>query len=587
MIKILKNLTKTELALGLVVVALTCLQVFLDLTLPDYMANITLLVQTEGSAMSDIYAEGAMMMACAFGSLICAVAVAILAAKIASNFSYIMRSKVFEKVIGLSMQDVNSFSTASLITRNTNDITQIQILIVMGMQMLIKAPITAVWAITKISNKQTEWSIVTVVAVAVLLCIISTCLSLAVPRFKKLQELTDNINRVSKEHLDGLPVVRAYNAEEYQNEKFEVANEELTKTNLFTSKTMSFLMPSIQMISNGLVLAVYLVGAVLISEAVGMTQLSLFSDMVVFSAYAMQVIYAFMMLSMVFMILPRASVSAKRINQVLSTHTTLLNGDKTAPMAGKEGQVEFQNVSFRYPESEDDMLKNISFTAQKGEVIALIGSTGCGKSTAINLIPRFFDVTQGQVLVGGIDVRDYDKNALNAMIGYVSQRSILFAGSVQSNIVFGDNATLKVPENHLDQSLDVSQAQEFVANLPEKADSYVAQGGGNLSGGQKQRVSIARAIYRKPEILIFDDSFSALDYKTDRDLRRALDEQCAGSTRIIVGQRIGTIRDADKIIVLEDGEIVGIGTHKELLKTCDTYYQIGVSQLSEEELNHE
>ncbi len=586
MIKILKNLTKTEFLLGLLVVALTCAQTFLDLTLPDYMSKITMLVQTQGSAMGEILGEGGKMLLCAFGGLACAVMVSIIAARIASNFSYIVRGRVFDKVMGLSMKDVNGFSTASLITRNTNDITQIQILIVMGMQMLIKAPITAVWAIAKISGKEGAWSVVTVVAVAVLLCIISACMSLAVPRFKKLQVLTDNINRVAREHLDGLAVVRAYNAEDYQNEKFEVANGELTRTHVFTGRTMSFLMPSIQMISSGLVLAVYLVGAVVINEAVGMEKMVLFSDMVVFSAYAMQVIMAFMMLSMVFMILPRASVAAKRINEVLDTENTIPNGTKTSGIPGCEGEIVFENVSFRYPDSDDDMLKNISFTAKKGEVVAFIGSTGCGKTTVVNLIPRFYDATEGRVLVDGIDVREYDKNALNSKIGYVSQKSVLFTGTVKSNIVFGDNADLVVEENHLGQVVETSQAKEFVDTLSQKEEAYVAQGGRNLSGGQKQRLSIARAIYRKPEILIFDDSFSALDYKTDRVLRTALDTQCAGSTRIIVGQRIGTIRDADKIIVLEDGKIVGMGKHLDLLKTCDTYYQIGVSQLSEEELNH-
>lgn len=584
MIKILKNLTRKEFLLTLLVIVLVCVQVFLDLTLPDYMSNITILVQTQGSAMSDIYIEGAKMMACAFGSLIASVAVAIVAAKIASNFSYIVRGKVFEKVIGLSMKDVNSFSTASLITRNTNDITQVQILIVMGMQMLIKAPITAVWAISKIATKQMDWTIVTIIAVIILICILSICLSLAVPRFKKLQELTDNINRVAKEHLDGLAVVRAYNAEDYQNEKFEVANKDLTGASLFTSRTMSFLNPSIQMISNGLILAVYLVGAVLIQQAVGLEQMTLFADMVVFSSYALQVIMAFMMLSMVFTILPRSSVAAKRINQVLDTQATILSGTKTAPLPGKEGEIEFRNVSFRYPESEGDMLKNISFTAKKGEVVALIGSTGCGKTTVINLIPRFFDVTEGQVLVGGIDVREYSKKVLNAMIGYVSQQATLFTGTVASNVMFGDNAELDVAPGHLNQAIDTSQADEFVSLLEQQEHAHVAQGGRNLSGGQKQRLSIARAIYRSPEIFIFDDSFSALDYKTDRNLRHALNAQCKDSTRIIVGQRIGTIRDADKIIVLEDGKIVGMGRHEELLKTCDTYYQIGVSQLSEEEL---
>ncbi|MFI3207226.1 MAG: ABC transporter ATP-binding protein, partial [Clostridia bacterium] len=535
MVKILKNLTKTEFLLGILVIALTFVQAFLDLTLPDYMSEITLLVQTEGSLMSDIYVAGGKMVLCALGSLAASILVAIIAARIASNFSFIVRSKLFQKVIGFSMKDVNSFSTASLITRTTNDVTQVQMLIVMGMQMLVKAPITAVWAIAKISTKNSSWSIVTVIAVAVLLTIISICLSLAVPRFKKLQVLTDNINRVSREHLDGIAVVRAYNAEEYQGEKFEEANEKLTKTNLFTSRTMSFLMPSMQMISSGLILAVYLVGAVLINEAIGMDKMTLFSDMVVYSAYAMQVVMSFIMLSMVFMILPRASVAAKRINEVLGRKESIISGTKTSSSVAKTGEVEFKNVSFKYPDADDYMLKNINFTAKKGELIAFIGSTGCGKSTVINLIPRFYDVTDGEVLVGGINVKEYSKTALNSMIGYVSQKATLFTGTVKSNVMFGDNENLNVKGNHLEKSVETAQADEFVQNLDDKYNSYVAQGGRNLSGGQKQRISIARAVYRNPEIFIFDDSFSALDYKTDRNLRHALNNECKGSTRIIVG----------------------------------------------------
>ncbi len=584
MIKLLKNLSSKEAILAIFVVALTCLQTFLDLTLPDYMSEITMLVQTQNSDMADIYSAGGAMVLCAFGSLAISIVIAVIAAKIASNFSFITRSKMFSKVLGFSMNEVNSFSTSSLITRTTNDITQVQLLIVMGMQMLIKAPITAVWAIIKIADKSTAWTITTGVAVMVLVAIVGVCLALAVPRFKKLQALTDNINKVSKENLDGLNVVRAYNAESYQSEKFEKANDELTKTNLFTAKTMSFLMPSIMMISSGLTLAIYLVGAVLINEAAGANQLTLFSDMVVFSSYALQVIMAFMMLIIVFMLLPRASVAAKRINEVLSTKNTVVQGNITKGDPNKQGEVVFKNVSFKYPGAEDYVLKNINFTAKKGETVAFIGSTGCGKSTVINLIPRFYDVSEGEISVDGVNVKDYTKNALNSLIGYVSQTSILFTGTVKSNVAFGDYD--KEDSNNLASSVHISQSADFVTNLENKYEAPVAQGGRNFSGGQKQRISIARAVYKNPEIFIFDDSFSALDYKTDRKLRETLNSECKDATMLIVGQRIGTIKDADKIIVLEDGEIAGIGKHKELLSNCDVYKQIALSQLSEEELNN-
>ncbi len=586
MLKILKNLTKKEVFLGIIVLVLTCVQTFLDLTLPDYMSEITMLVQTDGSAMNDIYIAGLKMLGFAFGSLAISVIVAIMAAKIASNFSFITRGKVFEKVMSFSMKEINSFSTSSLITRTTNDITQVQLLIVMGMQMFIKAPITAIWAIVKIANKNMTWTMVTAIAVIVLLSIVGICLALAVPKFKKLQSLTDNINRVARENLDGLNVIRAYNAEGYQKNKFETANEELTNTNLFTARTMSFLMPSIQMISNGLVLCIYIVGAVMINEAVGMDKIALFSDMVVFSAYAMQVIIAFMMLIIVFMLLPRASVSAKRINEVLDAKQSVVPGTKTSALVNQVGEVEFKNVSFKYPDAEDYVLKDISFTAKKGEFVALIGSTGCGKSTVINLIPRFYDATEGEILVNGINVKEYSKIALNSIIGYVSQKAILFTGTIKSNIIFGDNEKITKDEDDLESSIETAQAEEFVRNLDNQYEAYIAQGGKNLSGGQKQRISIARAIYREPEVFIFDDSFSALDYKTDRRLRENLNVECKESTRIIVGQRIGTIKDADKIIVLEDGQIVGIGKHRELLEECDVYKQIALSQLSEEELKH-
>ena len=585
MFKILKNLTKKEMILGVGVIILICLQIWLDLKLPDFMSEITMLVQTEGSKMGEILIAGGKMIACALGSLITAILVSIVASKIASNCSYILRGKVFNKVMSFSMKEINNFSTASLITRTTNDITQVQMLIVMGMQMLVKAPLTAIWAIYKISDKNATWTTATGVAVLVLLTIVGICLSIAVPRFKKIQKLTDEINDATKENLDGLNVVRAYNAEEYQKEKFEKVNTNITNVHLYIGRAMSFLMPTIQMISNGLVLSIYLIGAVLINEAMGMDKIYLFSDMVVFSAYAMQIIISFMMLVIVFMILPRAQVSARRINEVLETKNEIISGKVKNGKEDKIGEVEFKNVSFKYPDGEDYILKNISFTAKRGEVVALIGSTGCGKSTIINLVPRFYDVTEGEVLVNGVNVKEYEKEALNNIIGYVSQKATLFSGTIKSNVVYGDNGKEEGnKEDMIEAAVTTAKAKEFVETLDKKYDAHVSQGGSNLSGGQKQRISIARSIFRDPEIFIFDDSFSALDYKTDRELRHALNEECKDTTRLIVGQRIGTIRDADKIIVIEDGSIVGCGKHNELLETCEEYKQIALSQLSKEEL---
>ena len=583
MLKILRNLSKKEVMLALVVVILTCIQTYFDLTLPDYMSQITMLVQQHSSEMSEILSAGFKMMGCAFGSLALALLIAVIASKIASNFSYRTRAKVFDKVMNFSMNEINNFSTSSLIVRTTNDITQVQMLIVIGMQLLIKAPITAIWAIIKIANKNISWTTVTGIAVVVLLIIVSICLSLAIPRFKKLQKITDQINRVTRENLDGLGVVRAYNAQEYQYAKFEKENEELTSTMIFTAKTMSFLMPSIQMIINGVVLAVYLVGAVMINEAVGMEQMKLFSEMIVFSSYAMQVIFSFMMLVMVFMNFPRASVSAKRINEVMETPFSIVDGELTDGKPVSEGKVEFKNVSFKYPDADDYAIKDINFTANKGDVVAIIGSTGCGKSTLINLIPRFYDVTEGAVLVDGVNVKEYSSEDLMNRIGYVSQKAVLFSGSIESNVAYGNED--KLTKERLENAVETAQANDFVKGMENSYKGYVAQGGRNLSGGQKQRISIARAIFKNPEILIFDDSFSALDYKTDRALRKQLKMSCADSTRIIVGQRIGTIKDADCIIVLEHGEVVGMGKHHELLKECEVYQQIALSQLSEEELS--
>lgn len=584
MIKLLKNLPKRNWFMMLFAIGFVVLQVWLDLTIPDYMADITALVQTDGSKMTDIMAAGGKMLLCAFGSLAATVVVAIISSRIASDFSAVLRAKLFNKVQGFSMEEIGRFSTASLITRSTNDVTQVQMFVTMGFQVLVKAPILAIWAVCKISAKSWQWTFSTGVAVAVLLIIVGLCVSIALPKFKKLQELTDDINRVTRENITGINVVRAYNAEKYQESKFETANNNLTKTQLFTSRTMSFMMPGIQLIMSGLPLAIYWIGAYLINKADMMSKITLFSDMVTFSSYAMQIVMAFMMMVMVFIILPRASVAAKRINEVLDTEATIVDGDKDIKDSGIRGEIEFKNVNFKYPDAEDYVLSDISFSVKKGETLAIIGATGCGKSTVINLIPRFYDVTEGEVLVDGVNVKDYKQKELRNKIGYVSQKATLFGGTVKSNIAYGDNGKDGFMESDIVDSVYVAQASEFVEKMDEGYDSYIAQGGGNLSGGQKQRLSIARAVCRHTEIFIFDDSFSALDYRTDRALRSALKKECADATKIIVAQRIGTIRDADKIIVLENGTIAGMGKHDELMKNCEVYRQIAYSQLSKEEL---
>ncbi len=583
MLKLFKNLRRTEGMLVALSLVFIVLQVWLDLTMPEYMAEITRLVQIPGSEMSEILLAGGKMLLCALGSLAASVVTAVCAAKIAAGFGGTLRRKLFSKVGSFSMEEIGHFSTASLITRSTNDITQVQNLIVMGLQMLIKAPIMAVWAIGKISGKAREWTMSTAAAVIILLLVVLISMILVMPKFKKMQKLTDDLNRVTRENLTGLRVVRAYNAEQYQENKFEDANEALTSTNLFTQRAMSFLMPSIQLIMSGLSLAIYWIGAVLINKADMMGKIDLFSEMMVFSQYAIQVVMSFMMLVMIFMILPRASVSANRIMEVLDTAPTIVDGKREEGNV-RNGEVEFRNVSFRYPDADGDVLQNISFTAKKGETVALIGATGCGKSTVINLIPRFYDATKGEVLVDGVNVREYTQKSLRAKIGYVSQKAILFTGTIHSNVAYGDNGQAAASEEEVKDAVAIAQAAEFVEQLDGTYDGYVAQGGANLSGGQKQRISIARAVARKPEIFIFDDSFSALDYKTDRILRRTLDEKCGDATRIIVAQRIGTIRDADKIIVLEEGKIAGMGRHQELMKNCEVYQQIALSQLSKEEL---
>lgn len=584
MVKLLKKLTWKDFILAAVAFVFIIVQVWLSLTMPDYMSEITKLVQTNGSKMNDILIAGGKMLACALGSLLAAVCTSICASKISSNFSANLRGQVFHKVQSFSMEEIGNFSTASLITRSTNDITQVQMLIVMGLEVLLKAPIMAVWALCKISTKNWQWTASTGVAVVVLLSFVCVCVAVALPKFKKLQSLTDNLNRVTRENLTGLNVVRAYNAEGYQQKKFNDANDELTKTQLFANRTMGTMMPGIQMVMNGLMLAIYWIGAYLISNAQMFDKLTIFSDMIVFTQYAMQVVMSFMMLVMIFVLLPRASVSAKRINEVLDMPLSIKDGTKENGIDGKKGEVEFRNVSFCYPDAEKDVIEDISFTAHKGETIAFIGSTGCGKSTVINMIPRFYDATKGEVLVDGVNVKEYTQKALRNKIGYVSQKAVLFTGSIKSNVAYGDNGTKGFTDDVVKQAIETAQAKEFVDKTDGGVDAFVAQGGSNFSGGQKQRLSIARAICRHPEILIFDDSFSALDYKTDRVLRDTLRKTCADATRFIVAQRIGTIRDADKIIVLDDGKIAGMGKHNELMETCEVYRQIAYSQLSKEEL---
>ncbi len=584
MIKLFRNFKKQEWALMALALVFIVAQVWLDLTMPDYMADITRLVQTPGSTMGQILSAGGKMLLCALGSLLSAVLTAICASRIATGFSATLRGLLFKKVQSFSMEEIGRFSTASLITRSTNDVTQIQMLIAMGLQMLVKAPIMAVWAIGKIADKQWQWTFSTAVAVMVLLIVVGLCLVLVTPKFKRIQSLTDDLNRVTRENLNGLSVVRAYNAESYQEDKFEKANEALTTTNLFAQRALAFMMPSIQLVMSGLSLAIYWIGAVLINSAGLQDKVLIFSDMMVFSQYAIQVVMSFMMLVMIFMILPRASVAAKRIQEVLDTQPSIVDGSVKSGDREKAGEVVFSHVSFRYPDAEECVLQDISFTAKKGQTIAFIGATGCGKSTVINLIPRFYDATEGEVLVDGVNVKDYVQEELRNKIGYVSQKATLFTGTVESNVAYGDNGREAVSEEDVKESLDIAQASEFVDTMEGGSSAYVAQSGSNLSGGQKQRLSIARAIARKPEILIFDDSFSALDYKTDRVLREALEETCRDATRIIVAQRIGTIRDADTIIVLEDGRIAGMGSHEELMRTCEVYQQIALSQLSKEEL---
>lgn len=586
MIKLLKKLTKKDWLFVFISVLLIVFQVWLELKMPDYMSNITQLVQTKGADMKDILKEGSYMLLCALGSLLSAGIVGYFISGIAASFSFNVREAIFKKVLNLDTSEIKNFSTSSLITRTTNDITQVEMLIGMGLQLMIKAPITAAWAITKILGKSLEWSMATAVAVIILITTIIILMIIVMPRFKIVQNLIDKINSVTRENLTGIRVVRAFNAEKYQEDKFNKVNNDLTNTQMFNQKAFNILSPMMNIVMHTLTLSIYFIGALLIDKALMGDKIVLFGDMIVFSSYAMQVIMSFLMLAMIFMMLPRANVSAKRINEVLDTEVTIEDGKVTKNKNGLRGTVEFKNVSFKYPDADEYILENISFTANEGDTVAFIGSTGSGKSTLINLIPRFYDATEGEILVNGINVKDYKEEYLHNIVGYVPQKAVMFSGTVESNITYGKSILDKPDKKKINEALKVSQAYEFVSKLEKKEKSHIAQGGTNVSGGQKQRLSIARTIARSPEIYIFDDSFSALDYKTDSVLRKELKKYTKKATSLIVAQRIGTIMNADKIIVLDKGKCVGIGTHSELMKTCEVYKEIALSQVTKEELEN-
>ena len=582
MFKLFKNFTKKDIAAIISCIALIVFQVWLDLRLPDYMSGITKLVQTEGSTIGKILVQGGYMMACAFGSLLSSFVVGYIASKLSANFSYTLRGKIYNKVLSFGTEEIKNFQTSSLITRTTNDVTQLEMIIAMGLQMLIKAPIMAVWAVSKILNKSLQWSLLTGFFVVVLLVVIGIIMIIVLPRFERVQKLIDNINNVTRESLTGIRVVRAFNAEDYQENRFGKVNEDLTKMQLFNQKTFAIMMPLMQAVMQFLTLGIYFIGAYLIEAAMMSDKITLFSDMVIFSSYGMQVIMSFLMLAMIFMMWPRAQVSARRINEVLDSDIHIKDGNfdgKTAEV----GCVEFKNVSFKYPDANEYLLRNISFKVNKGQTIAFIGSTGSGKSSLINLVPRFYDVTDGEVLVDGVNVKDYTLKALHDKIGYVPQKAVMFTGTVKSNVCYGNKS---VSEEEMKKAIDVAQGTEFVSKMDKTYDAHIARGGTNVSGGQKQRLAIARAIAKKPEIYIFDDSFSALDYKTDSVLRSELKKYTGDATNLIVAQRIGTILNADIIVVLDKGQCVGMGTHKELMENCQVYKEIALSQLSKEELNN-
>jgi ATP-binding cassette subfamily B protein len=584
--KLFKNFDKKDYFFIFVVFLLVLFQVWLDLKMPDYMSAITRLVQSDGSKMAEILKNGGFMMLCAFGSLITAVFTGYIVSNVSSNFSMNIREKLFKKITDLSTSEIKSFSTSSLITRTTNDITQIEMVISMGLQLMLKAPITAIWAVSKILNKSWQWSMITGIAVIILLSVIGILMLIVLPRFKIVQKLTDKLNNATRENLTGIRVVRAFNAEIYQEKKFEEVNSKLTKTQLFNQKTFAVMQPVMYLVMYGLTLCIYTVGAYLINDAFMADKIVLFGDMVVFSSYAMQVIMSFLMLAMIFMMVPRASVSAKRINEVLLSESSIKFGNLSEDKTNERGTVEFKNVSFKYPDADEYLLKDISFKVNTGETVAFIGSTGSGKSTLVNLIPRFYDATEGEILVDGVNVKEYSEEFLNNKLGYVPQKAVMFNGTVSSNVSYGDNGK-SASLDDIKEAIRVAQATDFVEKMDDKYDSHIASGGTNVSGGQKQRLSIARAILRNPEIYIFDDTFSALDYKTDSILRKELKNYTKNATTLIVAQRIGTIMNADSIIVLDKGRIAGVGKHKELLKNCDVYKQIALSQLSEEELEDE
>ena len=584
MIKLLKNLNKKDVFIILICFILISAQVWLELKMPDYMSEITRLVQTEGSSFEEILHNGVFMVLCAAGSLVSAVFVGYLASKVSATLSLNIRKKLFTKVQKLALNEIKQFSTSSLITRTTNDITQIQMLMAMGLQLIIKSPIMAIWAIRKILTKNLQWSALVGGGVITLLTVVGILMKVVVPKFKIVQKLTDKINEVTRENLTGIRVVRAFNAENYQENKFNETNTKLTNQQLFNHKMFAIMQPMMNLVMHSMTLGIYTIGAFLIYNAGTSEKLTIFSNMVVFSSYSMQVIMSFLMLAFIFMMLPRAQVSANRINEVLDTEITIKDGNQEQGKEGLIGEIEFKNVSFKYPDGEEYVLKDISFTAKKGETIAFIGSTGSGKSTIINLIPRFYDVTDGEILVDGVNVKDYKQSSLHNKIGYVSQKAVIFNGTVNDNIAYGENGKEEINENKIKEAIEVAQAKEFVEKMEKGYDTDLASGGTNISGGQKQRISIARAIARNPEIYIFDDSFSALDYKTDLVLRKELKKYTKDATILIVAQRIGTIMNADKILVLDEGKIVGQGKHKDLMENCEVYKQIALSQLSEREL---
>lgn len=584
MIKLLKKMGKREVLMAVLCALLVLGQVYFDLTLPDYMTDLTMMLNTAGSETSDILNVGLKMLGCTLASAALAIVCGYLSAKTASGFSYTIREKLFNHVMDMGSEEMQDFSIPSLITRTTNDITQIQMIVSMGLQMIIKSPIMAVWAVIKILGKSWELSAVTAAFVVVICVFVLAVMATCIPRFRIVQKLTDKINRVARENLTGINVVHAFNAEKYQNDKFDVPSKEMMNTQLKNQRMFALMMPVMNIGMNGLTLAIYWLGAVLIQQ-IALTavqdRITFFSNVVVFSTYATYVVMSFMMLVMIFMMLPAAQVSAERINEVLERDVNIKEG--SVSKGREQGTVEFKNVSFRYPHASEDELSNISFKINKGQTLAIIGATGSGKTTLISLIPRFYDATEGEVLVDGVNVKNYKFDTLYDKLGYVTQKAVLFAGSIRENVFFGESAAPESDEE-LKNAIELSQAEEFVDKLPDGTEHMISQMGRNVSGGQKQRLSIARALSRKPEILVFDDSFSALDYKTDAKLREGLNEKLGDTTKIIVAQRISTIRHADKIIVLDRGEAVGMGTHEELMKNCDVYKEIALSQLSAAEL---